>query len=74
MDRTYAVIGTKVILRGHSRDPDLGRRYQNKKAYIHRLDNYDHRWCFVKFYDKEEGWWWPIQDMILATDEPLLRD
>ena len=74
MDTTYAEVGTEVILRGNSDDPDLGHRYKNKKAYISRIDTHDPRWCFVRFHDKAEGWWWPVQDMILATDEPLLRD
>lgn len=73
MDRIYAEVGTEVILRGHSEDPDLGNRYMNKKVYIYELDHVDHRWCLVQFYDKAERWWWPIHDMILATDEPLLR-
>ncbi len=73
MDRIYAEVGTEVILRGHSEDPDLGTRLKNRKANITKLDEFDYRYCVVGVIGSGERWWWPIQDMILATDEPLLR-
>ena len=70
MDSTYAEIGTEVILQKNHKDSYLFGLC-GEKALICRTDGSP--WCEVSVKRTQEYWWWPIQDMILASDEPLLR-
>jgi hypothetical protein len=70
MDSTYAEFGTEVILQKNHLD--VGMDYLiGQRATVSSVDG---KWCYVRMKSSpREQWWWPTQDMILATDEPLLR-
>ena len=69
MDLTYAEFGTEVILHKNHGRVDF-ECHVGQKASILDVDGV---WCYVLIKSTQEHRWWPIQDMILATDEPLLR-
>ena len=70
MDATYAVYGTKVVVGFHrpERYDERVNQYVCRITHVIRAD--DENRCHV-FIDN--GFHrWPIQDMILASDIPLL--
>ena len=73
MDRTYAEMGLEVIL--WKNNPHLWDAYRNlylgKKTRITRLAD-DHSCCMVSCDGGQ--FIWQVSEMILATDEILLRE
>jgi len=80
MDSTYAEAGTKVVLGKHvfktdSRlsdnwDPQMDS-FVGKMATIKEVSGIDDYGC-VCCRVKEYGWVWRVENMILASDVPLL--
>lgn len=79
MDETYAEVGVKVVLGRHT-STDGSYRGLNwnsdmdlcvgKIATIKSVEGNDSYGCLVCV--KEYGWSWRVQNMILASDIPLL--
>ena len=75
MDSTYAEVGTWVILGKHKRRPrawcDCMDRYVGKKAQITSITECSNGYlaCIVAGYSTHP---WRVEDMILASDVPLL--
>ena len=71
MDASYAEVGTEVVIAFHRSElyRYYGQRYVCRKATITRkhatVDS-----CQVDA--DPDGSWWPIEDMILASDIDLL--
>ena len=80
MDESYAEIGTHVILGKHKRLTNYGTdwidermdEYVGKEAVIRDVFQATDG-CCVCYVDVDEGcYYWRVEDMILATDVPLL--
>lgn len=77
MDSTYAEVGVRVIiLKGPDRNERTGwsmymDKYIGQEASIIDIEGETGE-CLLDVDDGE--WWWPIQDLILASDRELLRD
>ena len=85
MDNTYAEVGTKVVLVRHVTKPRLSAgtsgfsdnwnsgmdRFIGTTATIVRAFGKDSCGCLLCNV-KENGWYWRVESMILASDVPLL--
>ena len=80
MDSTYAEVGTHVILRKHKRLTNYGLdwidgsmdKYVGQEAVIRDVFQANDG-CCVCYVDIDQGYhYWRVEDMILATDVPLL--
>ena len=72
MDATYAEVGAEVVICFHrsERYPQYTQRYVCKKTFITMASPTTGVVCKVQI---DNGYyWWPIQDMILASDIDLL--
>ena len=71
MDPVYAEVGAEVVVGFHRQELYTTARpaYVGRKTTITRK----HRYANACEVDADEGYnFWPIQDMILASDIPLL--
>lgn len=77
MEDIYATVGTEVIVGFHNSTGYTGSmsKYAGFKARIHSVIRNEYNkllWCLV---DADEGdYWWPVCDMILASDTDLLTE
>ena len=71
MDATYAEVGAEVVICFHrsERYPQYTQRYVCKKTFITMASP---RGVVCKVQIDNGYYWWPIQDMILASDIDLL--
>lgn len=81
MESIYAQVGVRVIiLKGANSNETTGwsmymDKYIGKEArisFINSLDDGD--WCLLDIDGVATDWWFPIRDLILASDRELLRD
>ena len=68
MDSSYAEVGTEVILRKGKSWVQGMEKFTGQKAIITQCW---HEYCRVNI--DNGNYWWCIQAMYLASDEPLLR-
>ena len=81
MDESYAEVGAEVILGKHTRDPvgcginwnPYKDKYVGKKTVITKVRSRDLSGCLVcSVQCDNESWAWRVENMILASDVPLL--
>ena len=85
MDESYAEVGTKVVLGRHVLKQRLSSpgtsnnwsdrmdEFVGKTATIDVVFNKDGCGCLLCKV-KENNWYWRVENMILASDIPLLTD
>lgn len=76
MEDIYATVGAEVIIGFHNSTRYTGSqsKYAGFKARIYSVYKESNKslWCLV---DADEGdYWWPVCDMILASDTGLLTE
>ena len=75
MDPVYAEVGAEVVI-GFHRHSQYAFRYRGAKTtitYVKRESPGPRAWCKVSLDNGFHGcYWFPVDDMILASDIPLL--
>jgi hypothetical protein len=70
MDISYAEVGTEVVIAFHRQEQYHSvQRYIGRKTFITKVDIFS-KTCKTNI--DGEFYWWPVRDMILASDIDLL--